>query len=346
MTKLLLGLTVLVASFLGVWLPFYLQDTASRQPSQAAFTWSRDEISGRSDPVTVSQPEPAGSFNQPLPQSPVADSHQVATDPPLPAQTTITSQPPADDPPAVADPIPEPPPTDSESPQIIEVPVARPPVAPVAPQVRLKQFSGPEFNQLFDSLSCANCRPIAGTEPPPITDSVELDQHLRQIAEDRGYRRRPEVANRSLLVTMDNNRYQLQPAAAAAYGDLKEAAAAAGHQLRLTSAFRDYSRQRQLFNQKVDSNYSDQVINQALKTFSIPGYSKHHTGYAIDLGEGSLTLQRFAESGSYQWLAADNYYNAKRFGFMPSYPPDGGRQGPDPEPWEFVYVGRYHFWPD
>src|SRR5690606_25521512 len=34
-----------------------------------------------------------------------------------------------------------------------------------------------------------------------------------------------------------------------------------------------------------------------------------------------------------------NYANAKRFGFIPSYPPDGGKQGPEPEPWEFVWVG-------
>ena len=36
---------------------------------------------------------------------------------------------------------------------------------------------------------------------------------------------------------------------------------------------------------------------------------------------------------------ADNFYNAKRFGFIPSYPDDLNAQGPNPEPWEFVWVG-------
>ncbi len=38
-------------------------------------------------------------------------------------------------------------------------------------------------------------------------------------------------------------------------------------------------------------------------------------------------------------MAADNYRVAKQFGFIPSYPSGAGAQGPEPEPWEYVYVG-------
>jgi len=30
----------------------------------------------------------------------------------------------------------------------------------------------------------------------------------------------------------------------------------------------------------------------------------------------------------------------KRFGFIPSYPENSGKQGPEPEPWEYVWVGE------
>ena len=38
-------------------------------------------------------------------------------------------------------------------------------------------------------------------------------------------------------------------------------------------------------------------------------------------------------------MAANNFAEAKRHGFVPSYPAGAGPQGPRPEPWEFVYVG-------
>ncbi|MGH8911033.1 MAG: D-alanyl-D-alanine carboxypeptidase family protein, partial [Acidimicrobiia bacterium] len=62
-------------------------------------------------------------------------------------------------------------------------------------------------------------------------------------------------------------------------------------------------------------------------------------GYAIDITQSGSAAGGFGSSDSYAWLAADNYLNAKRFGFVPSYPPDTALAGPEPEPWEWVYVG-------
>ena len=41
-------------------------------------------------------------------------------------------------------------------------------------------------------------------------------------------------------------------------------------------------------------------------------------------------------------MSADNYAAAKVFGFVPSYPVGATAIGPDPEPWEFTYVGVHN----
>ena len=84
---------------------------------------------------------------------------------------------------------------------------------------------------------------------------------------------------------------------------------------------------------------SDAELDTLLETVAAPGYSKHHTGYAIDLRSGSAVLFDFADTPAYEWLAADNFANAKAHGWMPSYPDSVASQGPNPEPWEFVWAG-------
>ena len=169
---------------------------------------------------------------------------------------------------------------------------------------------------------------------------------MRKIAEQRGYRHRPEVLDRNQLVFVEGSRHLLQAQAAQAYLDLKTVAAEAGHQLHVSSAFRDYDTQQQIFLNHSSEPYTDEDVNTVLKLRSIPGYSKHHTGYTVDFSEGSLTFETFINSQSYTWLSADNYLNAKKYGWIPSYPPDATNQGPDPEPWEFVYVGKEYLLKD
>lgn len=67
--------------------------------------------------------------------------------------------------------------------------------------------------------------------------------------------------------------------------------------------------------------------------------SKHHGGYAIDFRYPDGIYGSFRWSPGIAWLAKDNFAAAKRNGFIPSYPDDVGDQGPNPEPWEFVWVG-------
>jgi hypothetical protein len=135
----------------------------------------------------------------------------------------------------------------------------------------------------------------------------------------------------------------MQPFAVAAWAELKAAAKSAGHTLLLRSAYRGHSTQVHILLRRL-SSYTDAAIDHRLRSVAVPGYSKHHTGYAIDITQPGYALTSFRNSPAYAWLAADNYANAKRYGWIPSYPPNATLQGPNPEAWEFTYVGADNIW--
>jgi len=72
-----------------------------------------------------------------------------------------------------------------------------------------------------------------------------------------------------------------------------------------------------------------------------PGHSEHHTGYAVDIGDGnnpSTNLQEsFENTAAYRWLEA----NASRYSFELSFPRDN-LQGISYEPWHWRFVGDRH----
>lgn len=169
---------------------------------------------------------------------------------------------------------------------------------------------------------------------PSITGSIEVDQRIQQQAEERGYELRP-LAGRDLV---EADGFYLDPEAAAAWEKLQAAAREAGHSLRLIAGFRSHDHQRRLFLGRL-GGYSASAIERCLRWTAPPGYSKHHTGRAIDITVAGLRAGRFGGSAAYAWMAADGYANARRHGFAPSYPPEGGPYGPNPEAWEWIYIG-------
>jgi len=84
---------------------------------------------------------------------------------------------------------------------------------------------------------------------------------------------------------------------------------------------------------------SDSELDGILATTAIPGYSRHHTGYTVDIGCGNEPAIAFELTVCFDWLSANNYKNAKTYGWIPSYPEGAGQQGPEPETWEYVWVG-------
>lgn len=185
---------------------------------------------------------------------------------------------------------------------------------------------------------------LRGVEQPPdevydlfvtITGNADLDARIREMAEARGYVRQPLASTD--LVAVDGR--LLQAPAAEAWEALQADARADGIGLVLTSAFRDLDDQQALFRDRIGGRTSDAAIGAALRFSAPPGYSKHHTGFAIDVGEAGTARGGFVNTRAHAWLAADDFARAKAHGFIPSYPHDGSRMGPDPEPWEFVWVG-------
>ena len=129
---------------------------------------------------------------------------------------------------------------------------------------------------------------------------------------------------------------KMHPEAAKALLDMVAAARADGVWLVPASGFRTFAQQRTLFNAQVAKKGSPEA---AAKISAPPGYSEHHTGYAIDLTDGNFPQNQdispaFAATPTYQWLLK----NAARYGFELSFP-ENNSQGISFEPWHWRYVG-------
>jgi hypothetical protein len=203
------------------------------------------------------------------------------------------------------------------------------------PQPRL---TGKEFKDLYDRYE-----PFPGmarlASPPPITGHAGADARIRSIAVGRGYRLRSQHVGKlgtALGVPVDER----------LVGPLNALAAEArrhGYTLGASFGYRSVDLQRRLFmqhlagysNEAIAAGRADGAIDATLRGTAAPGYSKHQGGFTVDFRGGGS----FGSSPVGRWMAADNYAVAKRFGFIPNYPPGAGPQGPEPEPWEYSYVG-------
>jgi len=184
------------------------------------------------------------------------------------------------------------------------------------------------------------------TRPPYITGDAEADARIRAIATERGYTLQHRVTRG--LVSQHEDR--IQPQVKKAWQRLQADARQKEIDLSIFSGYRSIADQRRIFLSRLDvggehtiseiaNGEADAAINNVLKTASIPGYSKHHSGYAIDITQENSSLKAFGNTEGFEWLSKNNYQNARKHGFVPSYP-DGVQQGPRPEPWEYVWVGE------
>jgi D-alanyl-D-alanine carboxypeptidase len=224
-----------------------------------------------------------------------------------------------------------------------------------------KTFSPNGFRRLYESLTFPRTRPIS--VPPAITGDPGADARIVREATARGYRLRAEAEPEALQTY---GRFQLQAQALEAFRRLAARAAGEGIRLELASGYRSVDRQRAIFlaalntegKRRAGRSYrpeeltsggakpaysgAEAAIDAVLRESAPPGFSRHHTGYTMDLNDPSTGrgFTDFAASPAFRWLSAANYLNAKRFGFIPSYPEGAKDQGPDPEPWEYTWVGE------
>jgi LAS superfamily LD-carboxypeptidase LdcB len=209
----------------------------------------------------------------------------------------------------------------------------------------LKTFTPQQFRDLYNNFAYPNTETIS--DKTPITGSEALDGRIRQIASQRGYTLRSAPVSDTFRQVAPG--MLLQERAAQPWLDMQAAAKKDVVALGISAAYRSASEQlsiflsrftpRQASPQRVASGYFDRQIGEALAMTAPPGYSRHHTGYTVDIMCDNNINQIFENTPCFRWLSLDNYKNAKTFGWIPSYPEGTASQGPEPESWEYVWVG-------
>ena len=103
----------------------------------------------------------------------------------------------------------------------------------------------------------------------------------------------------------------------------------------LTSAYRDVDYQQQLY----DADLAASGLSTS-DSVSKPGYSEHHTGYALDFSYQSSAGNNYLDgTGDYAWLVENCY----KYGFIVRYTEEKSSiTGIISEPWHYRYVGTVH----
>jgi len=127
-----------------------------------------------------------------------------------------------------------------------------------------------------------------------------------------------------------NERQLLTRDAKLAFEEMCEAAKNDGIKIYSGSAYRSYSYQNTLYNNRV---YSDGV-EYANKTAAKAGYSEHQLGLALDVLNG-IWQYVDAEDAEFEWLMENSY----KYGFILRYPKNKEKiTGYAYEPWHFRYL--------
>lgn len=141
--------------------------------------------------------------------------------------------------------------------------------------------------------------------------------------------------NLPLRLSANDSEMHIRADAAAALERLFAAATTDGIRLRLSSGYRSYPDQEQLYKFFVEV----QGLGAADESSARPGHSEHQTGLAADIApvSGSCDVAScFASTPEGQWLSTNSY----KYGFIVRYRP--GTQaivGYEFEPWHIRYVG-------
>ncbi len=165
--------------------------------------------------------------------------------------------------------------------------------------------------------------------PPPQATANKVENLLGHLPYDEA----PESELSS--ITADDS-IRMRSSAATKFQQMQAAARAEGVILTAISGFRSTDAQNQLF-----FGVKEQRVQNAAKRAEVsapPGYSEHHTGYAVDIGDGKAPSTNvnpeFENTAAFRWLEQ----NAARYSFELSFPRDNP-QGISYEPWHWRFVG-------
>ena len=137
------------------------------------------------------------------------------------------------------------------------------------------------------------------------------------------------------LVTIGKNIYgfdvKLDSIAAESFFEMVKNAKKDSIELKIISAYRSFDYQYGIIQKKIKKGQS---IKSILEENTLPGYSEHHTGYALDfISDGAYSLSvDFEKTNEFSWLLN----NANKYGFYLSYPKNNN-SGIMYEPWHWCF---------
>ena len=204
-----------------------------------------------------------------------------------------------------------------------------------------------QFNQTLDNSSVVQIKPNIDTKeveisPTPIEiplASPSSTPSIQQKENILGHLPYQEASWEELTPVFGNQNIRLRSSAAKNFHAMANAALSENVDLVPLSGFRTMEDQEYLFFQiKADRG---QESKKRAEVSAPPGYSEHHTGYAIDIGDArmpeSYLKVSFEKTIAFQWLQE----NAGNYGFELSFPRDN-LQGISYEPWHWRFVGDSH----
>lgn len=190
-----------------------------------------------------------------------------------------------------------------------------------------------KFSWLLAVLT--SCALLLTLTPPAHAEPIIRDPKNIEVLVNKKYPLSPLTYAPSDLVNFPGTTRKLRAVASSQLEKLFAGASAAGHYLRVTSAYRSYSQQASLYNsyvQKYGYTYANRISAK-------PGYSEHQTGLAVDVGLASGScgfLACFGDTAAGKWVAKYAY----RYGFVIRYPKGyESTTGYTYEPWHLRYVG-------
>ena len=132
---------------------------------------------------------------------------------------------------------------------------------------------------------------------------------------------------------------------------MRKAALLDGVKIKVVSGFRDFERQKQIWNRKfkkftTENNLSDlDAIKEIIRFSTIPGTSRHHWGTEIDVidedfkNEKNLLISnKYEDGGIFEKLKKWMDNNSQKFGFYLTYDNNINRKGFEYEPWHYSYL--------
>lgn len=136
-----------------------------------------------------------------------------------------------------------------------------------------------------------------------------------------------------------------------AFLEMKEAAAKENLNIEVVSAYRNFQRQKEIFEGKYQRFTKEglaplDAIKKIIEYSTIPGTSRHHWGTDIDIIDGNaqprpqsvLQASHFHGKGVFCKLKEWLNEHANSFGFYEVYTDNANRKGFKYEPWHFSYA--------